>query len=80
MLTVLTSIVFNVSAVNILADAELPSMPTELFSPLELRSSLVLRNRIAKAAMEEGMAGEAQLPDERLAALYRRWGTAVPGC
>jgi 2,4-dienoyl-CoA reductase-like NADH-dependent reductase (Old Yellow Enzyme family) len=80
MLTVLTSIVFNVSAANILADAELPSMPTELFSPLELRSSLVLRNRIAKAAMEEGMAGEAQLPDERLVGLYRRWGTGGAGC
>ncbi|MGH2866810.1 MAG: NADH:flavin oxidoreductase/NADH oxidase family protein [Solirubrobacteraceae bacterium] len=49
-------------------------MSTELFSPLALRSGVRLRNRVAKAAMEEGMAGDAQLPDERLISLYRRWG------
>ncbi|MDX6427364.1 MAG: hypothetical protein QOD52_2769, partial [Gaiellaceae bacterium] len=38
-------------------------MSTELFSPLVLPSGAKLRNRIAKAAMEEGMAGSAQLPD-----------------
>jgi 2,4-dienoyl-CoA reductase-like NADH-dependent reductase (Old Yellow Enzyme family) len=41
---------------------------------LVLRSGGTLRNRIAKAAMEEGMAGASQLPDERLISLYRRWG------
>jgi 2,4-dienoyl-CoA reductase-like NADH-dependent reductase (Old Yellow Enzyme family) len=51
----------------------------ELFSPLELRSGLVLRNRIAKAAMEENMAGREQLPDERLFSLYRRWGAGGAG-
>jgi 2,4-dienoyl-CoA reductase-like NADH-dependent reductase (Old Yellow Enzyme family) len=54
-------------------------MPTELFTPLRLRSGLTLGNRIAKAAMEEGMAGERQLPDERLLALYRRWATGGAG-
>jgi 2,4-dienoyl-CoA reductase-like NADH-dependent reductase (Old Yellow Enzyme family) len=54
-------------------------MSTELFSPLALRSGLVLRNRIAKAAMEEGMAGRAQLPDERLVSVYRRWGAGGAG-
>jgi 2,4-dienoyl-CoA reductase-like NADH-dependent reductase (Old Yellow Enzyme family) len=54
-------------------------MPGELFSPLALRSGLTLGNRIAKAAMEEGMAGRAQLPDERLLALYRRWGAGGAG-
>jgi 2,4-dienoyl-CoA reductase-like NADH-dependent reductase (Old Yellow Enzyme family) len=54
-------------------------MPTDLFSPLELRCGLKLRNRIAKAAMEEGMAGAAQLPDERLVRLYRRWGAGGAG-
>jgi 2,4-dienoyl-CoA reductase-like NADH-dependent reductase (Old Yellow Enzyme family) len=54
-------------------------MPSELFSPLRLRSGLVLGNRIAKAAMEEGMAGDAQLPDQRLLSLYLRWGTAGAG-
>jgi 2,4-dienoyl-CoA reductase-like NADH-dependent reductase (Old Yellow Enzyme family) len=51
----------------------------ELFSPLRLRSGQVLRNRIAKAAMEEGMAGSAQLPGERLHTLYRRWGAGGAG-
>jgi 2,4-dienoyl-CoA reductase-like NADH-dependent reductase (Old Yellow Enzyme family) len=54
-------------------------MTSELFSPLALRSGLVLANRIAKAAMEEGMAGRAQLPDQRLMTLYRRWGAGGAG-
>ena len=54
-------------------------MSTELFSPLVLRSGGTLENRIAKAAMEEGMAGSAQLPDERLVSLYRRWGAGGAG-
>ncbi|MFJ3801793.1 NADH:flavin oxidoreductase/NADH oxidase family protein [Streptomyces sp. NPDC090088] len=54
-------------------------MTSPLFSPLRLRSGQVLPNRIAKAAMEEGMAGAGQLPDERLLALYRRWGGGGAG-
>jgi 2,4-dienoyl-CoA reductase-like NADH-dependent reductase (Old Yellow Enzyme family) len=50
-----------------------------LFLPLALRSGLKLGNRIAKAAMEEGMAGGAQLPDQRLIALYRRWSAGGAG-
>jgi 2,4-dienoyl-CoA reductase-like NADH-dependent reductase (Old Yellow Enzyme family) len=40
---------------------------------------LALRNRIAKAAMEEGLAGHAQLPDARLIRLYERWGAGGAG-
>ncbi|MFJ7128756.1 NADH:flavin oxidoreductase/NADH oxidase family protein [Streptomyces sp. NPDC098101] len=54
-------------------------MTTELFSPLLLRSGQVLRNRIAKAAMEENMAGAGQLPDERTLTLYRRWAAGGAG-
>ena len=54
-------------------------MTSELFEPLRLRSGFVLDNRIAKAAMEEGMAGRAQLPDQRLMSLYRRWGAGGAG-
>src|SRR5258706_9929131 len=54
-------------------------MSTDLFSPLVLRSGARLRNRIAKAAMEESMAGSAQLPDERLISLYGRWGAGGAG-
>jgi 2,4-dienoyl-CoA reductase-like NADH-dependent reductase (Old Yellow Enzyme family) len=52
---------------------------TELFSPLQLRSGGALRNRIAKAAMEENLAGSSQLPDGRLISLYRRWGAGGVG-
>jgi len=54
-------------------------MPSELFSPLTLPSGRVVGNRIAKAAMEEGMAGRGQAPDRRLIALYRRWGAGGAG-
>ncbi|MGK8557641.1 NADH:flavin oxidoreductase/NADH oxidase family protein [Nocardia gipuzkoensis] len=54
-------------------------MSRELFSPLQLRSGQVLRNRIAKAAMEEGIAARQQLPDEHLITLYRRWGAGGAG-
>jgi 2,4-dienoyl-CoA reductase-like NADH-dependent reductase (Old Yellow Enzyme family) len=54
-------------------------MTSELFSPLPLHSGQVLRNRIAKAAMEENMAGDGQLPDEQLFTLYRRWAAGGTG-
>jgi 2,4-dienoyl-CoA reductase-like NADH-dependent reductase (Old Yellow Enzyme family) len=54
-------------------------MSTELFTPLALRCGLVVRNRVAKAAMEEGLARHAQLPDERLIRLYERWGAGGAG-
>ncbi|MER7912236.1 NADH:flavin oxidoreductase/NADH oxidase family protein [Streptomyces sp. NPDC096068] len=54
-------------------------MTSELFSPLPLRSGQKLRNRIAKAAMEENMAGAGQLPDEQLFTLYRRWAAGGTG-
>jgi len=50
-----------------------------LYSPLHLRSGSVLGNRIAKAAMEENMAGDGQLPDRRLLTLYRRWAAGGTG-
>ena len=61
------------------SDGEATTVSTELFSPLVLRSGPVLDNRIAKAAMEESMAGRDQLPDERLMSLYRRWGAGGAG-
>jgi 2,4-dienoyl-CoA reductase-like NADH-dependent reductase (Old Yellow Enzyme family) len=69
-----------VIAVNITVEFEVDAfMSSKLFSPLRLRSGATLRNRIAKAAMEEGMAGGSQLPDERLISLYRRWGAGGAG-
>ncbi|WP_438305111.1 2,4-dienoyl-CoA reductase [Streptomyces sp. HUAS TT11] len=54
-------------------------MTSELFSPLSLRSGHMLNNRIAKAAMEENMAGDGQLPDKELFGLYRRWAVGGTG-
>lgn len=54
-------------------------MSAELFSLLHLRSGAVLGNRIAKAAMEENMAGAGQLPDHHLFELYRRWSAGGAG-
>ncbi|GAA2772256.1 NADH:flavin oxidoreductase/NADH oxidase family protein [Streptomyces showdoensis] len=54
--------------------------PTDdLFAPLHLSSGPALRNRIAKAAMEENLAGDGQLPDARIVALYRRWARGGAG-
>ncbi|MYX42925.1 NADH:flavin oxidoreductase/NADH oxidase family protein [Streptomyces sp. BBFR115] len=54
-------------------------MTSELFSPLSLRSGAVLPNRMAKAAMEENMAGDGQLPGQELLTLYRRWAAGGTG-
>src|SRR5258708_18875106 len=60
-------------------EGDMGLMAAELFSPLLLQSGARLRNRIAKAAMEESMAGRAQLPGQRLISLYRRWGAGGAG-
>ncbi|QHF94555.1 2,4-dienoyl-CoA reductase [Streptomyces sp. NHF165] len=54
-------------------------MTSELFSPLSLPSGQVLGNRIAKAAMEENLADDGQLPGHRLRELYRRWAAGGSG-
>ncbi|MGW3184429.1 NADH:flavin oxidoreductase/NADH oxidase family protein [Kitasatospora sp. NPDC001119] len=54
-------------------------MASELFTPLPLGSGAVLPNRIAKAAMEENMAGTGQLPDQQLIGLYQRWASGGTG-
>ncbi|RVU18912.1 NADH:flavin oxidoreductase/NADH oxidase family protein [Streptomyces antnestii] len=54
-------------------------MSSELFSPLPLRSGATLTNRIAKAAMEENLARDGQLPGRELLTLYRRWASGGAG-
>lgn len=54
-------------------------MSPTLFTHFTLASGQTLRNRIAKAAMEEGLAGPGQAPDDRLIALYHRWGVGGAG-
>lgn len=50
-----------------------------LFSPLTLPSGAVLRNRIAKAAMEENMADPDHAPSPALLELYQRWADGGAG-
>ncbi|MFV2098398.1 MULTISPECIES: hypothetical protein [unclassified Micromonospora] len=52
---------------------------SQLAEPLELPSGQGLPNRIAKAAMEEFLAVDGQLPGTELATLYQRWGAGGAG-
>ncbi len=54
-------------------------MTSPLSEPLPLPCGAVLPNRIAKAAMSEGMADAANHATPRLEALYRRWAGSGAG-
>ncbi|SDA93810.1 NADH:flavin oxidoreductase/NADH oxidase family protein [Sinorhizobium sp. NFACC03] len=50
-----------------------------LFHPLTLPNGTVLKNRIAKAAMEENLATTEHAPGERLWRMYRSWAEGGAG-
>jgi 2,4-dienoyl-CoA reductase-like NADH-dependent reductase (Old Yellow Enzyme family) len=52
---------------------------SHLFAPLTLPNGSVIRNRIAKAAMEENMAAPGQLPGSEIQHLYQRWAEGGSG-
>ena len=52
---------------------------TPLFQPLRLPGGQIVRNRIAKAAMEENMADASHLPGAELRQLYRAWAEGGAG-
>ncbi len=54
-------------------------MNASLYEPLVLAGGAEIPNRIAKAAMEENMAEDGQLPGERLFTLYRTWSNGGAG-
>ena len=54
-------------------------MTSLLSQPLALPSGAILSNRIAKAAMSEGMASPEGHSTPRLETLYRRWATSGAG-
>lgn len=54
-------------------------MTEGLFAPLTLPNGSVLPNRLAKAAMEERLAGRGQVPGELLWELYGRWARGGAG-
>ncbi|MCP1626398.1 NADH:flavin oxidoreductase/NADH oxidase family protein [Pseudomonas nitroreducens] len=50
-----------------------------LFQPLRLPNGQVIRNRIAKAAMEENLADADHAPGDTLLRLYQRWAEGGAG-
>lgn len=53
--------------------------PSPLFQPLHLPGGQTIKNRIAKAAMEENMADADHLPGVALRQLYRAWAAGGAG-
>ncbi|WP_338042041.1 NADH:flavin oxidoreductase/NADH oxidase family protein [Corynebacterium freiburgense] len=62
-----------------MTDISAKNKPEKIFEPLELRHGKPLRNRIAKAAMEENLGGEEHLPNPRLFQLYETWSRGGVG-
>lgn len=54
-------------------------MPQDIFNYFTLPNGNQLKNRLVKAAMEENLANEAQLPDCALMQLYSRWAQGGVG-
>ncbi len=54
-------------------------MSVALDNPLKLACGAILKNRIAKAAMTEGLADTANRATPELANLYRQWGSGGAG-
>ncbi|WP_024592726.1 MULTISPECIES: NADH:flavin oxidoreductase/NADH oxidase family protein [unclassified Pseudoalteromonas] len=54
-------------------------MRNPVFTPFTLPSGLVLKNRIAKAAMEENLAQEDQTPSQALKNVYSAWAKGGTG-
>lgn len=51
----------------------------QVFDAFELPSGLRLKNRLVKAAMEENLADQAQLPAQEIYRLYQSWATGGVG-
>lgn len=54
-------------------------MNTEIFDSLTLPNGMILKNRIAKAAMEESMSDADLLPGQDIIKTYRRWSDGGAG-
>jgi len=52
---------------------------SKLFSPLTLPNGQTIPNRLCKAAMEENLSDEGQLPGDRLFRLYSSWAKGGAG-
>ena len=54
-------------------------MPQSLFSEFRISPSSTIKNRFVKAAMEENLANDQQLPDKKLFKLYQQWADGGVG-
>jgi len=54
-------------------------MASVVFTPFTLPNGNIIKNRLAKAAMEENMAQANQLPGQALRTLYRTWAEGGVG-
>lgn len=52
---------------------------TTIFEPLTLPNGYEIPNRLCKAAMEENMAEQGQIPGDALINLYSQWAAGSPG-
>ncbi len=54
-------------------------MHSVVFTPFELPCGLTLKNRLAKAAMEENLANAHSAPDKPIFTLYKQWANGGAG-
>ncbi len=54
-------------------------MSSKLFTPLTLPNQVVINNRLCKAAMEENLSDQGQIPGQRLFTLYKAWSDGGAG-
>lgn len=54
-------------------------MTSKLFTPLTLPNQVIVPNRLCKAAMEENLSDQGQLPGPRLYTLYKGWSEGGAG-
>lgn len=45
----------------------------KLFEPLILKNGVIIKNRLYKGAMSEGMADKTHRPTQELINVYKRW-------
>ena len=56
-----------------------PHSETDISAPLKLPCGTIVKNRLCKAAMTEGLADERNLATKRHVTLYRRWAEGGAG-
>ncbi len=68
----LSSITFKVGRLKITSEVPMCSN-SKIYTPYTLPCGVTVRNRLVKAAMEENMSSQGNLPGSALYTLYRYW-------